>query len=80
VPGLVDGAEDQPRALQVRGSGVGELDPAGGAAQQLDAEVSLEAADLLRQRGLGHVQPGGGVAEVQLLGDGHEVPQLAQIH
>ena len=33
-----------------------------------------------RQRGLREVQPGGGAREVQLLGDGDEIAQLAQLH
>jgi hypothetical protein len=37
-------------------------------------------ADLLGQRRLGHVQTGRRAAEVPLLGDGDEVPQMAQLH
>jgi hypothetical protein len=36
--------------------------------------------DLLAQRRLGDVQPRGRAPEVQLLGDGHEVAQLTQLH
>jgi hypothetical protein len=31
------------------------------------------------KRGLGDMEPGGGSAEVELLGDGDEVPQQAEI-
>ena len=40
----------------------------------------LQLADLLRQRWLGHVEPLGGPAEVQLLGDGAKVAQVSQFH
>ena len=46
----------------------------------MTAELALELADLLRQRRLGDVQPIGGPAEVQLLGDGPEVAKMPQLH
>jgi hypothetical protein len=58
----------------------GERDPAGGPFQQPHPELALEPGDLLADRGLHHRQPLGGPAEVQLLGDGDEVPQLAELH
>jgi hypothetical protein len=45
--------------------------------EQLDADAALQSLDLLRQRRPGDVQPLGGPTEVQLLGDRHEVAQLA---
>ena len=66
--------------LEVRRPGVGQVDPARGPVQQGDAELGLELADLLGQRRLGHVQPFGGPPEVPLLGDGHEVAQVAELH
>ena len=48
--------------------------------EQPHAEIALERLDLLRQRRPGDVQPGRGPAEVQLLGDRHEVPQLPKLH
>ena len=60
--------------------------PAGGqhdgprrAGQELTADDALELADRLRQRGLGHVQTLGGMPEVQLFGDRHEVAQVAEL-
>ena len=47
--------------------------------EQLQAELGLELADALRQRWRRHVQAGRGAPEVALLGDGHEVPQAAQV-
>jgi hypothetical protein len=48
--------------------------------QQLDAELGLQLPDLLGQRGLRHVEPLGGTAEVPFLGHRHEVPEMTQIH
>ena len=47
---------------------------------KLGAGFALQLPDLLRQRRLRDVQAGGGAAEVPLLGDGDEVPQMAQLH
>ena len=46
--------------------------------EQLGAHDALELLDLPAQRRLGHLQPGGGPAEVQLLGDGDETAELLQ--
>ena len=43
-------------------------------------EVAFERFDLLGQRRTGGAEPFGGAAEVQLFGDGDEVPQLTQLH
>jgi hypothetical protein len=48
------------------------------ALEQLDAELALECPDSLAERRLRHVQALGRPAEVQLLGDGDEVRQMAQ--
>ena len=48
--------------------------------EQACTEVAFQGLDLLRQRWSGNTQPRGGPAEVEFLGDGHEVAQLAQLH
>jgi hypothetical protein len=48
--------------------------------EELHAELGLELADSLRQRGSGHVQTGGGASEVLLFGDRNKVRQPAEIH
>src|SRR4051812_27120068 len=58
----------------------GQLDPPGGPVEQGQAHLDLELPDLLAQRRLGHVQPLGGTAEVEVLGDREEVLQLTQLH
>ena len=67
------GAHQQPLAVGR------ERDPAGGAGEQAHAELPLEAADVAAHGLLGHVQPGGGAGKVQLLGNGDEVAQQAQV-
>jgi hypothetical protein len=48
-------------------------------AQQVAPDEPLERPDLPAQRRLRQVEPGGGPAEVELLGDGHEGPQVPQL-
>ena len=57
-----------------------QLDAARRAPQQRRPDVGLQAADELRERRLGHVQPGRGAAEVQLLPDRDERVQLPDLH
>lgn len=63
------GVGQQPCALG------GEADVAGGAYEQLGAQVVFETADVAAQCLLGHVQPGGGAREVEFLGGGDEGAQ-----
>ena len=78
--GVLDGVEDLARAHEERRAGRGQLDLALVAQQQRRADLLLELADLLAQRRLGHVQALRRAAEVQLLGDGDEVAQVAELH
>jgi len=48
--------------------------------EELHTEVRLQLAYLLADGRLGHLQSLGGPAEVQLLGDGDEVAQVAKVH
>lgn len=50
------------------------------AVEQRDAEAAFLPADGLADAGLGHAQPLGGAAEVQLLGRRQEDLCLAQLH
>jgi len=56
-----------------------QLDVPGRPREQADVQHALELADLNRERRLGDVQAPSGVAEVQLLGHGDEVPQQPQV-
>nr|WP_242468688.1 hypothetical protein [Rhodovibrio salinarum] len=49
------------------------------ALQQLGADLVFETSHSGRQRRLGHVEPGRRAMEMEFLGDGNELPQLAQI-
>ncbi len=60
--------------------GRGELDAAAVPDQQGGADLAFELLDLLAERRGGDVQALGGLAEMQLLGDAHEVPQLPKLH
>ncbi len=59
---------------------VGERHRAPRAHEQLHPQLGLQRADLLAQRRLGDVQAKRGAREVQLLGDGDEIAQVAQFH
>lgn len=50
------------------------------AKEEGSAEVFLQALDGDRERRLRHVEALGGLAEVQRIRDGQEVPELSQIH
>ncbi|AKJ15490.1 hypothetical protein ABB07_37150 [Streptomyces incarnatus] len=65
---------------QQRGAGRGEGDRAAVPVEQPHTQVLLEHLDLLGQRGARDEQTLGGPPEVQLLGDGDELPQLTQLH
>jgi hypothetical protein len=75
-----DVGQDLPGLGEEPDAGRGQLDVPGGARDQPDAERPLEALHLLAQRRLDDVLAGGGPAEVQLLGQCHEVAQLPELH
>jgi hypothetical protein len=68
-----------PGALEEQGPGGEQFDTALGAAQQGDAELLLDLLDLARQGRLRNGQARGSTAEMQFLGDGLEVAQLADV-
>jgi hypothetical protein len=57
--------------------GLGQLDPAPVALEQRDPQLVLELGDLPAESGLGDVEALGRPPEVELLGDGDEVAQVA---
>ena len=61
-------------------AGVGKADAAVGTVEQPHTQLCLELADLLADGRLRHVKALGGAAEVQLLRDRDEVPQVSQLH
>lgn len=64
--------EDAPRFRQ--------LDPAPGPIEERDAELRLELQDLLAERRLSHAEAKRGPTEMQLLRDGHEIPEMPKLH
>jgi hypothetical protein len=60
--------------------GLGEVDAAGVAAQQGDAELPFQLLEGITQRGLADEQLTGCPADVPGLGDGDQIPQLPQVH
>ncbi len=59
-------------------TGRGQPHSPAGPVEQPDPERSLEPLDLPGQRRLGQIQPGGGPAVVQFLGDGDETTELLE--
>lgn len=61
-------------------SGRGQGHAAAGAGEKRRAQGVFDVADALAKGWLGHVEPGGGPAEVQFLGHGQDVAEIAQFH
>src|SRR3954453_18643874 len=78
--GGVGGAQHAARLLEQCSARRGQRDAAVRAVEEPDAELVLELADLLADGRLGDVEPLPGAAEVQLFGDGDEVPEMAEFH
>jgi len=77
--GALERRERERCLLEERLPGGGQLDLPAGASEQFCAEGALELSDLVAQRRLGDVEPRGGTAEVELLGDGQEVANQARL-
>jgi hypothetical protein len=80
LPGQLQLLEDPVGVRQQRLPRRGEGHAAGAAVEQRDAQLALQPADRLAQRGLRQPQPRGGPSEVQLLGDGDERLQPPDLH
>ena len=78
--GPVRVGQDLPSLGQERPPGRRQRDVVGAAFQQADAQLTLKPLHLLAQRRLHDVLPGGRPAEMQFLGQGHEITKLAQLH
>ena len=63
-----------------RASRGSELYSASDALEQRRADLALEVADLTGERRLRDVEPRGRSAEVELVGDGDEVPEVTEFH
>jgi len=78
--GGVDLGQDPAGAGDERPARLGDRDPPGGALHQREPDLLLEPADLLRQGGLGDVLARRRPREVLLVGERHEIAQLAKLH
>ena len=72
-----DRVERRAALAEQHATGVGERHAPAVALEELNAEPLLQLADRPRERRLRDPEPRRGASEVQLLGDGDEVPQLA---
>jgi len=72
-------AQDRADPIEERDAGDGQLDAMRRAPQQRAAEQPLKRADLTAERRLGNVEALGRPPEVELLGDGDEGTQVAQL-
>ncbi len=77
LDGPADVVEDLAGLHQERRPGGGELDVVGAAVQQPHLQLALQTLHLLAQRGLHDVLARRGPAEMELLGQGDEVTELA---
>ena len=77
---MVGLSDDIAGHLQQDSTAVRERDLPTRSLEQLHAERPLKPDDLLAQRRLSHVQRLGGAAEVEVLRNCDEVPQLAKLH
>ncbi|WSG42036.1 hypothetical protein OHA72_64445 [Dactylosporangium sp. NBC_01737] len=80
APGAVDGGERGAGVGQDRLAGRGQPDLPAGAVQQVLPQLPLQLPDLRTHSRLRDPQPGRRAGEGGLLGDGHEVRQLMQLH
>jgi hypothetical protein len=72
--------QHSPCLLEHGAARIGERDAPLRSSKSRTHELLLELADLLADCGLGHVQSFGRPAEMKLLSDRHEVPQMPKFH
>jgi len=73
-------SQRQPRFGQERSAHVRQLDPSIRSMEEADAEVTLEATNLLTERRLRDVKALCGAAEVQLFRHGQEIAEVTKLH
>ena len=78
--GAVRVRQDLPRLDQEHRPGSSQRDVVRAAVDEADAQLTFEPLHLLAQRRLDDVLPLRCPAEVQLLGQRHEIAELAQLH
>ena len=78
--GLVGLLERRARFLEEALADMGECDAAGLAGEELGAEHGLERLDLRAQRRRRNIELARRAREMQLVGDGNEIPEMAELH
>ena len=77
---MIDVRQNCTRIGEQRRAGVGQLDAARLAAEQLNIELSLQRANLLAERGLLHAEPFRRPRDMLFLGDGDEISKVPELH
>ena len=77
---MLDATKDVFRLAQECAAGICQRDVMTAPIEQRYANLRLELANLLAERGLRRVQSGRGAREIQFFGHRHEVPQMPQLH
>jgi len=72
--------QDDARFLHEHAARFGELDLTLGAVEELDPKLFFELPDLMAERRLTEMQPIGGAAEVERLGQRDDVAKVSQLH
>ncbi len=72
--------EDRPCFDMEGAPDVGQHDPAAGAGQEPNPHLALQGFDLLRQRRLREIEARSRTMDVPLLGNGHEIAKVSQLH
>src|SRR5262245_39322537 len=80
LTGVVELSKRCAGLVEESAAGVGELDAAWLAAEQLHIEFALQRLDLLAERRLLHAEPLGGARDVRFLGDRDEIAKVPQFH
>jgi hypothetical protein len=81
ITGGIDLQQRQPRMIQKDSARLCQLDSAGTAHEQFDANFQFQVADLAAQRRLRRVQPSfRGMGETAFFGNGNEIAQMAELH
>ena len=77
---MIDVGQNRTGVGEQRRSGVGELDAARQATEQLHVELALQRANLLAERRLLHAEPLGRPRDMPFLGDGDEIAKMTELH
>jgi hypothetical protein len=76
----IGACNDFSRFLEKKSTGVRQLDASFRSAQQPHLKVVFKLPNLMAQGRLRNPQPGGSLAKMQRFCNGHEVPEVSQLH